>query len=82
MAEKIEEKIILNVLSTLNEAQARWYIAEKAISLGRGGLKRIHELTGLSRPTILNRDPEPPVNLTSGDCSGGKNPSPATVLYA
>jgi len=53
MAEKIEEKIILNVLSTLNEAQARWYIAEKAISLGRGGLKRIHELTGLSRPTIL-----------------------------
>ncbi len=53
MAEKIEEKIILNVLSTLNEAQARWYIAKEAINLGRGGLKRMYELTGLSRPTIL-----------------------------
>lgn len=53
MAKKIDEKIILTVLSTLNEAQARWYVAEEAISLGRGGLKRMHELTGLSRPTIM-----------------------------
>ena len=27
------------------------------------------------------RDPEPPVNLTLGDCSGEKNSMPATVLY-
>ena len=53
MVEKIEEKIILKVLSTLNEAQARLYIAKEAISLGRGGLKKMHELTGVSRPTIL-----------------------------
>lgn len=53
MAGKGEQKIILKVLSTLNEAQSRWYVAEKAISLGRGGLKKMHELTGLSRPTIL-----------------------------
>lgn len=54
MAKKtIEEKIILKVLSTLNEAQARWYVAKEAIILGRGGLKKIHALTGLSRPTIL-----------------------------
>ena len=53
MAEKIDERNILTVLSTLNEAQSRWYIAKEAISFGRGGLKRIHELTGLSRPTIL-----------------------------
>jgi hypothetical protein len=44
---------MLKVLSTLNEAQARWYVAKEALSLGRGGLKRMHELTGLSRPTIL-----------------------------
>lgn len=43
----------MKVLSTLNEAQARWYVAKEAISLGRGGLKRMHELTGISRPTIL-----------------------------
>lgn len=53
MAKQINERIILKVLSILNEAQARWYVAEEAISLGRGGLKRMHELTGLSRPTIL-----------------------------
>lgn len=53
MAEKIDERNILTVLSTLNEAQSRWYIAKEAISFGRGGLKRMHELTGLSRPTIL-----------------------------
>jgi len=53
MAEEIDERNILTVLSTLNEAQSRWYVAKEAISLGRGGLKRMHELTGLSRPTIL-----------------------------
>lgn len=53
MAKQINKRIILKVLSILNEAQARWYVAEEAISLGRGGLKRMHELTGLSRPTIL-----------------------------
>ena len=51
-AEK-EKRITLKVLSTLNEAQARWYVADKTISLGHGGLKKMHELTGLSRPTIL-----------------------------
>lgn len=43
----------LRVLKTLNEAQARWYVAREAIAQGRGGLKAMHELTGLSRPTIL-----------------------------
>ena len=53
MAKQINERIILKVLSTLNEAQAQWYVAEEAINLGCGGLERMHELTGLSRPTIL-----------------------------
>lgn len=45
--------ILLKVLETLNEAQARWYVAKEALALGRGGVKAIHELTGISRPTIL-----------------------------
>jgi hypothetical protein len=44
---------MLKVLSTLNEAQARWYVAKEALSRGRGGLKAMSELTGMSRPTIL-----------------------------
>jgi len=40
------------VLGTLNEAQARLYVAEKALELGRGGISRLAELTGMSRPTI------------------------------
>lgn len=45
--------LALKVLGTLNEAQARWYVAKEALALGRGGLKRMHELTGMSQPTIL-----------------------------
>jgi hypothetical protein len=45
--------MLLKVLGALNEAQARWYVAREALSRGRGGLKAVHELTGLSRPTIL-----------------------------
>ncbi len=44
MIKKMEEKIILNLRGTLNEAQSRWYVAKEAISLGRGGVKRMHEL--------------------------------------
>ncbi|MGH9328118.1 MAG: ISAzo13 family transposase, partial [Terriglobia bacterium] len=45
--------LMLKVLKTLIEAQARWYVAKEALALGRGGLKAMHELTGVSRPTIL-----------------------------
>jgi hypothetical protein len=48
-----DEKLFLKVLGTLNEAQARWYVAREAIAQGRGGLKAMHQLTGMSRPTIL-----------------------------
>jgi hypothetical protein len=40
------------VLGTLNEAQARLFVAERALELGRGGISRLCELTGMSRPTI------------------------------
>lgn len=48
-----DKKLFLKVLGTLNEAQARWYVAREAMAQGRGGLKAMHQLTGMSRPTIL-----------------------------
>ena len=50
---EVADKLMLKVLSTLNEAQARWYVAREAICRGRGGLKTMHNITGMSRPTIL-----------------------------
>lgn len=47
------DALTLRVLKTLNEAQARWYVAREALARGRGGLKGMAELTGMSRPTIL-----------------------------
>jgi Rhodopirellula transposase DDE domain len=48
-----DDRMILKVLSRLNGAQARLYVAKEAICKGHGGIQRIQELTGLSRPTIL-----------------------------
>jgi len=47
------DALTLRLLGTLDEAQARWFVAREALARGRGGLKALHELTGLSRPTIL-----------------------------
>jgi hypothetical protein len=46
------EKCWLKVLGTLNEYQARLFVAQRALELGRGGLSRLATLTGMSRPTI------------------------------
>jgi hypothetical protein len=48
-----DDLMILKVLSRLNGAQARLYVAKEAICEGRGGIQRMQKLTGLSRPTIL-----------------------------
>lgn len=42
----------MRVLGTLNEYQARLFIAEKALQLGRGGISHLSRLTGMSRVTI------------------------------
>lgn len=47
-----EERRWVKVLSTLNEAQARWFVADKALDLGRGGVSRLSQITGMSRTTI------------------------------
>ena len=46
------ERTWLRVLGTMNEYQARLLVAEKALQLGRGGISRLSELTGMSRVTI------------------------------
>jgi transposase len=43
----------LKVLDTMNEAQARLYVAQRAIELGRGGISQLARVTGMSRPTIM-----------------------------
>ena len=40
------------MLGTLNEFQARLFVADKALDQGRGGISRMSELTGMSRTTI------------------------------
>jgi hypothetical protein len=47
------DKHFMIILETLNEAQARWYVAREAVARGRGGIKAMEALTGMSRPTIL-----------------------------
>jgi hypothetical protein len=47
------DDLMLKVLGALSESQARWYVARETLARGRGGLKAMNELTGMSRPTIL-----------------------------
>jgi hypothetical protein len=49
----VSSKAWLKVLSTLNERQARLFVAERALTLGRGGISQMSRLTGISRPTIM-----------------------------
>ncbi len=42
----------MRVLGTLNEYQARLFVADKALQLGRGGISHLSQLTGMSRVTI------------------------------
>lgn len=47
-----EERRWVKVLGVLNEAQARWFVADKALDLGHGGISRLSMVTGMSRTTI------------------------------
>jgi hypothetical protein len=47
------ERHWLRVLGTLNEAQGRVFVAQKALAEGRGAVSRLARLTNMSRPTIL-----------------------------
>jgi Rhodopirellula transposase DDE domain len=47
-----QERRWLRVLGTLNEFQARLFVADKALDQGRGGISRMSALTGMSRTTL------------------------------
>jgi Rhodopirellula transposase DDE domain len=46
------DKCWLRVLSTLNERQARRFVAQRALERGRSGISQASRLTGMSRPAI------------------------------
>jgi hypothetical protein len=47
-----QERRWLKVLGTLNEFQARLFVASQALDQGRGGISRMSALTGMSRTTL------------------------------
>jgi transposase len=51
--DSIVENRIKTMLPLLDEKQKRIYLATEAIGLGYGGLKSVHELTGVSKTTII-----------------------------
>src|SRR6266849_4233191 len=50
---KQDSRLFRKVLGTLNEAQRRWLVGREALRHGRGGIQRMVEASGLSKPTIL-----------------------------
>lgn len=67
--ENPEDRLLVKVLGTLNEAQARWYLAREALARGRGGVSTLHRLTGMARPTIMRgiRELQSAKGLGSGE---------------
>lgn len=47
-----EHRAINRVLATLNEKSRRRFVGLLALQWGRGGMARLHTITGLSGPTI------------------------------
>jgi hypothetical protein len=48
-----DETILVKLLDTLDEAQKRWLVGREALRLGHGGVKRMCEVSGLSKPTVI-----------------------------
>ncbi len=40
------------LMSTLNEQQRRWYVALESFKIGRGGINRMNQITGMDHKTI------------------------------
>lgn len=53
LEEKVHSASWLKVFSALSESQKRWFAAQKAMEIGRGGIKSVSSQTGLARNTIL-----------------------------
>ena len=63
-----------SLIPSLPEAQRRWYLAQKALELGRGGIERVHEITGISRTTIIKGVAELKKGKPLQDPEGGRQP--------
>jgi Rhodopirellula transposase DDE domain len=48
-----DQAILTKLLDTLDEAQKRWLVGREALRLGHGGVKRMCEVSGLSKPTVI-----------------------------
>ena len=48
-----DRPILVRLLHTLDEAQKRWLVGREAMLLGHGGVKRMCEVSGLSKPTVI-----------------------------
>src|SRR2546425_2456179 len=48
-----DQSIMVKLLNTLDEAQKRWFVGREAMLLGHGGVKRMCEVSGLSKPTVI-----------------------------
>lgn len=66
------ERQWLRVLGTLNEFQARVFVAQKALEEGRGGISRLSRLTGMSRPTIMTGIAELEANVLRARAEAGR----------
>jgi len=53
MASASPDDLFRRVLDTMDENQARWYVAQEAITRGRGGISALEQLTGFSHTTII-----------------------------
>ena len=65
VATRNDNVLLLRVLNTLNEAQARWFVAREVLTRERGGLQAMANLTGMSRTTILWKLPASPGTTSS-----------------
>jgi len=73
--DKQTEEKILTMMPLLNERQKRIYLATEAVALGRGGIKELSELTGVSQTTIIKGKKEissgEPLDIIAIRSSGG-----------
>jgi len=60
-------KKIKTMLPLLDERQARLFLALEATALGRGGVKLVHEISGVSQTTIIRGKRELEENITPDD---------------
>lgn len=47
------KEITIKFLDTLNESQKRWFLGREALLSGHGGIKKICDMTGMTKPTVI-----------------------------